>query len=143
MQAPLSTASMGTMKHASLFFTLTLFSLAAHGEPSEQSGASDACPYSRLATATNELHRLSEPPFVPETRSDEFRTITLVEQSAVSDYFEYAALIDVTNRQGWVYEYGGLAGVSNWYGPVEVDPVLASKCGPAKIIFPIGSMFPH
>lgn len=78
--------------------------------------------------------KLAQPPTVT---AGNFRAVSLYETPVGSDEFLYAALIDTTNQKVWVYKYGGYAGVSNWYGPVDVDTASTDKCQEAKGIIPI------
>jgi hypothetical protein len=49
-------------------------------------------------------------------------------QSIVSDAFGYTAFISSQERIAYVYQYGGYFGVSNWYGPIPIQPAVAEQC---------------
>jgi hypothetical protein len=95
------------------------------------------CPLSALVSSIQNMPQATNGPVLTEDNLDAFRTVSLYEPAGATDQFLYAALIDRTNEQAWVYQYGGYRGVSSWYGPIEIDVSLAEKCSPAKAIIPV------
>jgi hypothetical protein len=49
-------------------------------------------------------------------------------QSVVSDAFGYTAFIHSQEGIAYVHQYGGYFGVSNWYGPIPIQPAVAEQC---------------
>lgn len=48
--------------------------------------------------------------------------------TAVSDAFGYGARLDRKRGIAWVHQYGGYAGVYQWYGPIPVAAEVIDWC---------------
>jgi hypothetical protein len=68
----------------------------------------------------------------PEKRVLRYVSISISE----GDYFvkasKYAALVEVTRGQAWVYRYAGYDGSHSWFGPFQISPDQLSSCESAK-----------
>lgn len=49
-------------------------------------------------------------------------------KSLASDAFGYTAFINLEEGIAWIHQYGGYAGVSDWYGPVQISAAVATRC---------------
>jgi len=98
---------------------------------------SASCPLTRLVAAIESPSQAVQPPVLPKGAGDSHRTISLYEPPSVTDEMLYAAVIDSASQRAWVYQYGGFSGVSNWYGPFNIDPSLSEPCPPARAVIPV------
>lgn len=98
---------------------------------------SASCPLTRLLASIESRSQAVRPPALPKDVGDSYRTISLYEPPGATDELLYAAVVDSTSQRAWVYQYGGFAGVSNWYGPFNIDPSLSEPCPPARAVIPV------
>ena len=49
----------------------------------------------------------------------------------VSDGFSHVFYVDTSEHRAWIYRTGGIAGVSEWYGPVSTAGIDLASCTPS------------
>lgn len=122
------------MKSLLPLLVVALASVSAYAED-----AQSACSVSSIVSSIDGISSIVTTPVLSEVDLKASRTISLYEPTGATDQFMYSALIDHKNQQAWVYQYGGFAGVSNWYGPFKIDTVRTENCPPAKGFIPLAA----
>lgn len=97
-------------------------------------GAATACP---MADAVAKRYGISAFGFkTPIPAADEPRAgddrglvqVRLKDAPWISDGFRHTVVADPASGKAWILRTGGLAGVHQWYGPVEVDAPSIEHC---------------
>ena len=109
------------MKNAASCFALLLLSAGA-----------SACPVSKAVIARYGISDggiLAPPPATAPNDKSGLLHLTLTNASLVSDGFRHILLVDRQSEQAWLRRSGGLAGVLEWYGPIDIKGESLDGCG--------------
>lgn len=123
------------MKSLLLLLSLLVVALASVSVYADD--AQSACSVSSIVSSADGFSNVVTTPVLSDADRKASRTISLYEPAGATDQLMYSALIDHKNQQAWVYQYGGFAGVSNWYGPFKIDSAATENCSPAKGFIPV------
>ena len=64
----------------------------------------------------------------PAAAQGERLRLPIPDAGMVSDGFRHMLLFDTATRKAWILRTGGLAGVHEWYGPVDVGDARLEDC---------------
>ncbi|OON61156.1 hypothetical protein B0920_19750 [Massilia sp. KIM] len=97
-------------------------------------GAASACPLTEALSKRYGISALGFTTAIPAAEEPvpadgrHFVRIRLKPAPWISDAFQHTVLADPVSRKAWILRTGGLAGVREWYGPVEVDNPSLENC---------------
>lgn len=74
------------------------------------------------------LPRIDKLPSADTDSKPEHVSLYCAQHAMVSDAFGYWAVIDRKNGIVWLNQYGGYAGVQQWYGPIPVAAKTIDWC---------------
>ncbi|MEW6762860.1 MAG: hypothetical protein AB1437_18740 [Pseudomonadota bacterium] len=109
------------MKRSAIFLTILLATAGA-----------SACPVSEALVERYGISDggfLSPPPLATSRAAPSLFRIALPTSNLVSDGFRHTFFVDRQANRAWIRRTGGLAGVEEWYGPVDVKADSLAECG--------------
>jgi hypothetical protein len=112
------------MKVTAAFLTTLLVSVSA-----------SACPVSKALVdryGISDGGFLSPPPLATSGPSPSLFRIALPKSILVSDGFAHTLFVDRQANRAWIRRTGGVSGVEEWYGPVDVQAGSLEGCEDAS-----------
>jgi hypothetical protein len=115
---------------------VALFLLASCKSASEP----PSCATEEILAAAGALQPLAQtPPALSSARAKYLRAVSIDEPELGNDRLQYSAVVDTEAKQVWVYRYGGLAGQTAWFGPLQLPLQRTATCPPARGVIWLGA----
>ena len=94
--------------------------------------SASACPVSKALVERYGISDggfLSPPPLATSRAAPSLFRIALPKSGLVNDGFAHTLFVDRQANRAWIRRTGGLEGVEEWYGPVDVKADSLAECG--------------